>query len=55
MTKEEFKKEYEKIMMEELNEKDVEKRKLIHQKFIELKKEYKKSVVNDRENRRKIK
>ncbi len=55
MTKEEFKKEYEKIMMEELTEKDVEKRKVIHQKFIQLKNEYKKSIVNDKENRRKTK
>ncbi|MBP3841660.1 MAG: hypothetical protein IK997_06060 [Bacilli bacterium] len=47
MTKEEFKEEYEQLMMEVLNEKDLEKRKILNQKLKELKSKYKKNMIKD--------
>ena len=48
MTKDEYREEYEKIMMEVLNEKDLEKRKVLNQKLEELKRKYRKNIVEER-------
>ena len=52
MTKEEYREQEEKLLMEELNEKDLEKRKEIHKKIEELRGKYKKSLF---EQRKKVK
>lgn len=52
MTKEEYREQEEKLLMEELNEKDLEKRKEIHNKIEELRRMYKKSLI---EQRKKVK
>ena len=52
MAEEEYKKKYEELLMNELNEKDVEKRKQIHKELEELRRKYKKSLV---EQRKKVK
>ena len=52
MTKEEYREQEEKLLMDELNEKDLEKRKEIHNKIEELRRKYKKSLI---EQRKKVK
>ena len=52
MTKEEYREQLEKLMMDELNEKDLEKRKEIHKQIEELRTKYKKSLI---EQRKKVK
>lgn len=52
MTKEEYREQEEKLLMDELNEKDLEKRKEIHNKIEELRRMYKKSLI---EQRKKVK
>ena len=52
MTEEEYKEQLEKLMMDEINEKDLEKRKEIHKQIEELRRKYKKSLG---EQRKKVK
>lgn len=52
MTNKEYKEQLEKLMMDELNEKDLEKRKKIHKEIEELRSKYKKSLF---EQRKKVK
>ena len=52
MTKEEYREQEEKLLMDELNEKDLEKRKEIHNKIEKLRRMYKKSLI---EQRKKVK
>ena len=56
MTKEEFKKELEKLRFDELMEKNIEKRKLIHDKIVLLKRQYSHLLAEKMiENRRNLK
>ena len=48
MTKDEYKEEYAKLMMEVLNEKDLEKRKVLNEKLKELQRKYRKSLAEER-------
>ena len=48
MTKDEYKEEYAKLMMKVLNEKDLEKRKVLNEKLKELQSKYRKSLAEER-------
>lgn len=48
MTKDEYKEEYAKLMMEVLNEKDLEKRKVLNEKLKEFQSKYRKSLAEER-------
>ena len=52
MTEEEYKEKLKDLLMKELCEKDLEKRKEIHNKIEELRRKYKKSLI---EQRKKVK
>lgn len=48
MTEEEYKEKLQDLLMKELSEKDVEKRKIIHKEIEELRRNYKKELVKER-------
>ena len=52
MAEEEYKEKLQDLLMKELSEKDVEKRKQIHKELAELRRKYKKSLF---EQRKKVK
>jgi len=52
MPEEEYKEKLQDLLMKELCEKDLEKRKIIHKQFEELRRKYKKSLI---EQRKKVK
>ena len=48
MTEEEYKEKLQDLLMKELCEKDLEKRKIIHKQIEELRSEYKKEIMKER-------